>query len=1718
MSFKVFNLQILHKFMKFIFIFVFLGLSACSNPDESALNNSTENKATTELPSVLQKLAVNGGGTLSAYIIIDGNFNNKKLMTIDGSGAGSASVSIPGLSLAPHTIEIRYEYTLEGNVYPVATATREIDLTSGSASLGFTSNDYEFDLFDSDNDGVNNAAELRAGTDPGAGSSDITAPVFTSGNTISVAENTKFTGYIATATDAENAEIHFSLSGGSDQSLFSINSSTGELSFNTPADYEFPADSDKNNTYVMGVIATDGVNPVVQIVTVSVTDVNDNAPVFTSGIAINVAENNILTGYKAEATDGDGDSVIFSLSGGADISAFSINSTSGVLSFNKAANFDVPDDSDNNNTYEVQITATDGINQTVQNVTIIVTGINNNAPVFSSGTAINVVENMTFTGYVASAADADGDAVSFSFSNGADQSSFVIDTNSGELHFKSPADYEKPSDTDQNNRYVVGIIASDGANSVVQIVTISVTNVNDNAPIFSSVTAISEPEGTLLTKYTAIATDADGDALSYSLSGGLDAALFTIDSSSGALRFNTAPDFKSPADSGSNNIYDIEISVTDGSNSVIRNVTITVTDVNENTPVFTSGSVVSSAENTTVTGYVAIASDADGDTISYSIIGGADRALFSINSSSGELFFINAVDFELPLDADGANDYELEISASDGNSSVAQALVINVTNVNDNIPVFDSGSAVSMVENNSATGYIAVATDADGDALSYSLTGGIDQQWFTVNSSSGVLNFINSADFEMPQDSDADNVYLVEISVTDGSNSVVKSVAVSVTNIDETVPVVSLSIDNQTIAESGGIAIVSATMTETTAQDVVVTLGYSGSAIPVTDYTQAVSITILAGRLTGTARVIAKDDSLNELSESIIINISAITAGVIADTVTTRTSILDDDPLPEVTLSLDPQAEILENSGSVSVFANLSEISSRTVTVDLTYAGTARPAVDYIITTSITIPAGSLSAKIDITALPDSINELRETIIIDIVGVNNAKVPATLPPPLSISIADDDVSVVNFTNSVQTVSEGVGVVSLTVDLDIVSPVDVSVPFIVGGTALDGVDFFPDSYSITILAGQLSGTVNFTIQDDVLIEPEEVIEVTIVQPVNAVLGTTIQMHAVLISNNDYTVGGIVNGLTTNGLVLQNNLSDDLVITAVGDFVFSNALNGNSNYSVTVKTQPGGQYCAVYDAVGEAINNVTNITVDCFNNDAPVANNINIVIGEDIPADIIFTGSDFDNDTLTYRVINYPLSGFYDEVANKYIPNLDFVGTDSFTYVANDGAQDSVPATINITVTPAFTTTWETEIASTGSGSSQIKIGTNPEFFYNYSIAWGDGTVDENVSTEITHTYLNPGQYKVKISGIYPQPYFGKTQRNDTEFYDAKKLLTVDQWGSIEWLSMNSAFLNCSNMNINALDTPDLSQVFDMESMFEGATSFNQDISEWVVSNVVNMRSMFRNARAFNQWLDLWNVRMVVDMSSMFEGASSFNQPLNSWDVSSVIDMNSMFMDASSFNSDIRDWMPISVVNMSYMFAFSDTFNTPVGAWDVASVTDMSFMFMNAASFNNGFNNIEVILSNRDELNNWDTRSVVNMVGMFRGAFTFDQDIALWDVSFVRDMTDMFQNASAFSQSIRNWDVVSAISLSGMFDGAISFTADVSRWDVSSVTDMSYMFASGSGMSIRDYEDTLIAWSLLPSLQFNVVFDAGNSLLSIAAEDAKFTLTSQYGWTIIDGGPQ
>jgi len=267
-------------------------------------------------------------------------------------------------------------------------------------------------------------------------------------------------------------------------------------------------------------------------------------------------------------------------------------------------------------------------------------------------------------------------------------------------------------------------------------------------------------------------------------------------------------------------------------------------------------------------------------------------------------------------------------------------------------------------------------------------------------------------------------------------------------------------------------------------------------------------------------------------------------------------------------------------------------------------------------------------------------------------------------------------------------------------------------------------------------------------------------------------------------------------------------------------------------------------------------------------------------------------------------------------------------------------------------------------------------------FNYNVDWGDGTNDSGLIEDTEHTYPDKEVYTIQISGVYPRINF------ECQGYDNEHLISIEQWGDMQWSSMEEAFKDCDHIIINASDTPDLSKVTNMSSMFatfsENETTFEGDIRSWDVSNITNMTSLFWGRTNFNQDISAWNVSKVKYMTFMFYRATSFNKDISSWDVSNVESMNNMFFKAKAFNQDIDSWDVSKVQDMGSMFAGAESFNQDISSWDIGSITSTEGYAINS---------------------------------MFYYATAFNQDLSSWDFSKITSLNDFMSNTNL---SVINYD--------------------------------------------------------------------------------------------------
>ena len=402
------------------------------------------------------------------------------------------------------------------------------------------------------------------------------APVISTASIDNVKENITSVATISASDEDVGSVLTYSLldSGGAkDEKLLSINES-GVVTFISAPNYESPSDFNSDNTVEFTVVVSDGSLTAQADYSFEIIDVNESPSIATTEIS-DIAEG-VSSIATISASDPDvGTSLTYSLvdsNGAKDEGLLSIDSSTGVVAFISAPNFETPTDVGADNKIEFSVLVSDGSLEVSQDYSFSITNVNE-APTISTS-SFSIAEGSTAIGTIA-ASDPDASSTLSYTISGTDSSKFSINASSGAVAFLSPPNFESPTDNGLDNTYNFTVTVSDGSLSSSQSIAVAVGNVNE-APSFSIASAQSYVENSGATISVA-ANDPDASSsLTYTLSG-TDASKFTI-SSSGVLSFSSAPDYEAPSDSGSNNIFNVSVAVSDGVNSSSVALVISLTD------------------------------------------------------------------------------------------------------------------------------------------------------------------------------------------------------------------------------------------------------------------------------------------------------------------------------------------------------------------------------------------------------------------------------------------------------------------------------------------------------------------------------------------------------------------------------------------------------------------------------------------------------------------------------------------------------------------------------------------------------------------------------------------------------------------------------------------------------------------------------------------------------------------------------------------------------------------------------------------------------------------------------------------------------------------------------------------------------------------------------------------------------------------------------------
>ena len=335
---------------------------------------------------------------------------------------------------------------------------------------------------------------------------------------------------------------------------------------------------------------------------------------------------------------------------------------------------------------------------------------------------------------------------------------------------------------------------------------------------------------------------------------------------------------------------------------------------------------------------------------------------------------------------------------------------------------------------------------------------------------------------------------------------------------------------------------------------------------------------------------------------------------------------------------------------------------------------------------------------------------------------------------------------------------------------------------------------------------------------------------------------------------------------------------------------------------------------------------------------------------------YTQADADPTPTITGLTGGTFSGTTGLVINSTTGEIDLsastIASHTVTYSTSSSGSSVCPntSTFGLAVTAAYTPL-QLQFSVTSGVEKTISVGITGT---NYTIDWGDGTIETN-QTGGTKSHI----YNVGGSGTTSNPTISIGASADTgpvtNFTIPVKtdLLDIVAWGSLVYSgSWASLFINCTNLasQISATDGPNIASVTAFGDLFRN-TPFNSDIDHWDVSSNTNISNMFKASTSFNQSLNSWNTGNVTNMAGIFQQASSFNGDVSNWNTSSVTSFSALFYLASNFNKDVSSWDVSSCTNFFFMFRGASNFSKNLAGWYVnglnanlnASTTSMSNMF-------------------------------------------------------------------------------------------------------------------------------------------------------------------------------
>jgi VCBS repeat-containing protein len=1092
-----------------------------------------------------------------------------------------------------------------------------------------------------------------------------------------------------------------------------------------------------NGIYSVVVTATDanGLN-VSQTFTLNV---SNPAPI-TSGISVTTAEDTPITGTLI-ATDVDGDAVTFTATQNPANGTLVLNSN-GSYTYTPNANYNGPD------SFTYQVTDADGAVVTAT-VNLVVTAVNDAPNSVGSITTQATNDGAAFSlGTAANFTDLDGDTLSYTAAGlpaglSIDATGLITGT------LASNASQQGPNN---NGIYSVVLTATDANGlNVSQTFTLNVSNPAPATSGISVTTAEDTPVSGAL-----VATDIDGDAVTFST---------TQNPANGTLVLNSNGTYTYTPNANYNGPDSFTYQVTDADGAVVTAIVNLVVTAANDAP-NSVGSIATQSANDAAAfslGTAANFADLDGDALSYNAVGLPAGLSIDANGLITGTLANNA-------SQQGPNNngiYSVVVTATDANGlSTSQTFALNVSNP---API-TAGATITTAEDTAIAGTL-VATDIDGDALTFSTTQNPANGTLVLNSN-GSYTYTPNANYNGPDS--------FTYRVTDADGDVVTAIVNLVVTAVNDAPNSVGSIATQSASDSATFSLGTAANFADLDGDV---LSYSAVGLPAGLSIDANGL--ITGTLASNASqqgpnnngiysvvVTATDANGLNVSQTFTLNVSNPAPATSGISVTTA----EDTPVSGALVATDIDGDaltfsatqnpangtlVLNSNGSYTYTPNANYNGADSFTYQVTDSdGAVVTAIVNLVITAVndapnsvgsiatqaandgaafTLGTAANFADLDGDALSYTAAGLPAGLSIDANGLitgtlaNNASQQGPNNNGIySVVVTATDANGLN-TNQTFTLNVS-NPAPVTSGISVTTPEDTPV-----SGALVATDVDSDALTFSAIQNPANGTLVLNTNGTYTYTPNanynglDSFTYQVTDADGAVVTAIVNLVITAVNDAPNSVGSIATQAANDGASFAlgtaanfNDLDGDaLAYTAVG-LPAGLSIDANGLITGTLAnnaSQQGPNNNGIYSVVVTATDANGLSTSQTFflnvSNPAPVTSGISVITAEDTPVNGTLIANDIDGDTLTFSVTQNPANGTLVLNSNgtySYTPNANYSGTDSFTYQVVDADGGVATATVSLVIgpvnnAPAPVGTIATQTANDGAGFS---LGTAGNF--------------------------------------------------------------------------------------------------------------------------------------------------------------------------------------------------------------------------------------------------------------------------------------------------------------------------------------------------------------------------------------------------------------------